>query len=624
MSDLVKQLSIKEPNSDTYITRDIGVKYQNIEGLDTDAETAKAKKATGDKNGKDITSYVSSVTLDNNDALKVVDGVPNAEGTTYQLAMQGATGLANGRRGFVPKPNAGDQNKVLKGDGTWSYSPANDSIAPAETSPAAAEHHTNSKIFFNGILYDVIDEIEIGDNLVVNTNIKASKPISDSLESALHIQDQICDAIEDGSTSEAAYSKGDYLVHNDVLYRVTSDIAIDDFLEGHITAVSVTDEIKKSKTLICNNIEDDLYSDGAYHAGEFFYRDGNLCKATKDIAVNDYLDSTDNYTQAHVTDIMVGATASTAGSSGLVPQPSSGDQSKVLKGDGTWSYSPANDNIAKKEVSPATAEHQVGDRIIFQGILYKVIDAIEIGDTLILDSNIEVSEPLADCIGKGSTTQDMICAYNEATTTSTHSYGIGDYFIYNDMLYRVTAPYIMTGDTIVPGTNCETTHITTEIDAGVTKIVKRAVGNGTTHTFGHILQVLLRDFPFGHSYKNRYSIVRVSATGASKWIYREVDTRSELYGKQLVRFTCDSTAVYRTESSKYEFQFGTSLIEFERDNYYGDEIYVFADVLLKTLETTVDATRPFMNTPTYYSHLSDITADTFYLVKEPAILNIYG
>jgi hypothetical protein len=33
---------------------------------------------------------------------------------------------------------------------------------------------------------------------------------------------------------------------------------------------------------------------------------------------------------------MVGATASTAGTAGLVPAPAAGDEDKVLKGDGTW------------------------------------------------------------------------------------------------------------------------------------------------------------------------------------------------------------------------------------------------------------------------------------------------
>lgn len=61
-----------------------------------------------------------------------------------------------------------------------------------------------------------------------------------------------------------------------------------------------------------------------------------------------------------------------------------------------------------------------------------------------------------------SDTQDMICAYNEPTATSTHNYDVGDYFRYNDVLYRATQS-ITIGDTIVPDTNCTTTNVTTEI-----------------------------------------------------------------------------------------------------------------------------------------------------------------
>lgn len=63
-------------------------------------------------------------------------------------------------------------------------------------------------------------------------------------------------------------------------------------------------------------------------------------------------------------------------------------------------------------------------------------------------------------------TEDMICAYNEASATSTHRYEIGDYFIYNDVLYKATH-VIAIGDTIVPDTNCSTTNVTTELLANV-------------------------------------------------------------------------------------------------------------------------------------------------------------
>lgn len=65
--------------------------------------------------------------------------------------------------------------------------------------------------------------------------------------------------------------------------------------------------------------------------------------------------------------------------------------------------------------------------------------------------------------------QDMICAYKEASAQSTHAYNVGDYFIYNDVLYRATES-IAIGDTIVPDTNCTTDNVTTEIKGIKSKI----------------------------------------------------------------------------------------------------------------------------------------------------------
>lgn len=68
---------------------------------------------------------------------------------------------------------------------------------------------------------------------------------------------------------------------------------------------------------------------------------------------------------------------------------------------------------------------------------------------------LQIADVRADC-------EDMISAFNETTSTSTHDYAIGDYFRYNDVLYIATA-VINIGDTIVPDTNCKTTNVTTEL-----------------------------------------------------------------------------------------------------------------------------------------------------------------
>lgn len=76
--------------------------------------------------------------------------------------------------------------------------------------------------------------------------------------------------------------------------------------------------------------------------------------------------------------------------------------------------------------------------------------------------NTKVNTIDADIADVRQDAEDMICAYNEATATSSHAYAIDDYFIYNDVLYKVTAP-IAIGGTIVPNTNCKATNVTTEI-----------------------------------------------------------------------------------------------------------------------------------------------------------------
>lgn len=86
-------------------------------------------------------------------------------------------------------------------------------------------------------------------------------------------------------------------------------------------------------------------------------------------------------------------------------------------------------------------------------------------------------------------TEDMICAYNEASATSTHAYAVGDYFIYNDVLYRATA-LIGVGDTIVPDTNCTTTNVTTELTNRDAKVIATFTSDGT-HTWGNMVSALL-------------------------------------------------------------------------------------------------------------------------------------
>lgn len=60
--------------------------------------------------------------------------------------------------------------------------------------------------------------------------------------------------------------------------------------------------------------------------------------------------------------VMIGATADTAGSAGLVPAPQAGDQNKFLRGDGTW-VEITGGNVDLSEYAKSTEVQAVADRV---------------------------------------------------------------------------------------------------------------------------------------------------------------------------------------------------------------------------------------------------------------------
>lgn len=97
--------------------------------------------------------------------------------------------------------------------------------------------------------------------------------------------------------------------------------------------------------------------------------------------------------------------------------------------------------------------------------------------------------------------QDMITAYNEASATSTHAYAVGDYFIYNNVLYQATAA-IAVGATIVPDTNCKTTNVTSELIqlntslANISQNTPDVIIDNTGRKNGQMLFMLLQQIDF--------------------------------------------------------------------------------------------------------------------------------
>ena len=88
-------------------------------------------------------------------------------------------------------------------------------------------------------------------------------------------------------------------------------------------------------------------------------------------------------------------------------------------------------------------------------------DLTDLVDVTVLNDNADIiDQAIYEASQSGGAA--MIESSVEATTTSAHAYAVGDYFIYNNTLYAVTAA-IAVGDTITPGTNCTATTVMDEL-----------------------------------------------------------------------------------------------------------------------------------------------------------------
>ena len=100
--------------------------------------------------------------------------------------------------------------------------------------------------------------------------------------------------------------------------------------------------------------------------------------------------------------------------------------------------------IAPVELSPTTATHSIGDQLIYNDVLYKVVAAIAIGDTLTVNTNIVAARKIVYQIS--GIESDI--ATIEPTSTASQAYTVGEYLFYDWEFYRVTSA-ISQGDTIV-------------------------------------------------------------------------------------------------------------------------------------------------------------------------------
>lgn len=86
-------------------------------------------------------------------------------------------------------------------------------------------------------------------------------------------------------------------------------------------------------------------------------------------------------------------------------------------------------------------------------------------DTRVGTAELKIDRLQDEVIDGNQDLKDSICSIEEASATAAYPHNTGEFFWYNDTLYKATAN-IAIGQQIVPDTNCKTTNITTELLEG--------------------------------------------------------------------------------------------------------------------------------------------------------------
>lgn len=368
------------------------------------------KKATGDKNGKDITSYLSGlsvsgrtitftkgdgssgtittqdtvythpsytqhdsgfykVTVDSKGHVSAVAavgkgditalGIPGQD-TTYST-FKAATSQAAGGTGLVPAPAMGDQAKFLRADATWA--------TPANTTYGVASQSSNGLMSASD--KTKLDGIATGANKYVHPSytakssglykvtidatghVSAATAVSKSDITALGIPGQDTNTTYSVATTDAdglmssedkakldgiasganKYTHPGYTSHGSGFYKVTVDSS------GHVSAVtSVT------KTDITNLGIPSTNTTYSAFKGASSSADGGTglvpAPSTGDQSKFLRADATWQVPTNTTYSTFKAATSSAAGGSGLVPAPASGANTKYLRGDATWQTPP--------------------------------------------------------------------------------------------------------------------------------------------------------------------------------------------------------------------------------------------------------------------------------------------
>lgn len=144
--------------------------------------------------------------------------------------------------------------------------------------------------------------------------------------------------------------------------------------------------------------------------------------------------------------------------------------------------------IAPLEINPSEHAWTVGRQFIYNDLLYEVIDAIAIGDSLVAyesdptNANIKLALPVETQLLALKALDEAIVDVIAPTETSpaTAAHAVDEQFFYNDTLYTVIAS-IAVGDTLTVGTNIqESESIVDQLGSHKGHVIKNSSGTSLT------------------------------------------------------------------------------------------------------------------------------------------------
>ena len=222
----------------------------------------------------------------------------SATDTTY-THFTGATASTDGVQGLVPGPLAGDENKVLKGDGTWgTVTAAANTIFYANSAATGTTRsiYKDAAMTTAATMQEIIDANEAGQVILRTTSTVDPTTYSDA-----YLQN-------------AWVTSGDY----QMLFLDESK-----YSEYHATTTSANTFNYDSREL-----------------------QSKLTAGTNVTITGTTISATDT-TYSNFT----GTDGQAAGAAGLVPAPATTDDGKYLKADGTWATLPGANNISSNDWS---------------------------------------------------------------------------------------------------------------------------------------------------------------------------------------------------------------------------------------------------------------------------------